>query len=132
MIDALQKFNIGVRLGVSFSVLILLMVALCGVGAMTARSLRQDLSTTARVDVPLMLAVADLQERTQTVARSSRELLIVDTGGQIRRLRAGIEESLNNADIQIAEIHKLAGDGENTHDIRSDPTLKFVQSVSVY
>ena len=131
MSQLLQTLKIGPRLGVAFAVLILLLVALCGVGALSARSLAKDLDTTARVDITLVRAANALQERTHLVARSSRELLIVDSGGQIKRLKAAIEESLTDGETQLAEVQKLAGQGENGRLIEDVKTQKAAYTSAV-
>ena len=131
MSQLLQTLKIGPRLGVAFAVLILLLVALCGVGALSARSLAKDLDTTARVDITLVRAANALQERTHLVARSSRELLIVDSGGQIKRLKAAIEESLADGETQLAEVQKLAGQGDNARLIEDVKTQKAAFTAAV-
>ncbi len=109
----LSNLRIGVRLGLAFGVLILLLVALCGYGALSANSLARDLGTTASVDLVLIRSAADLQQRAATIARASRELLIVDSAGQIKKQRAAVADALKETDELLPRVRQLASGDAN-------------------
>jgi len=109
----LSNLRIGTRLGLAFGVLILLLVALCGYGALNANSLARDLGTTASVDLVLVRSAADLQQRAATIARASRELLIVDSAGQIKKQRAAVADALKETEELLPKVQALASGEAN-------------------
>ena len=110
----LSNLRIGTRLGLAFGLLILLLVAICGYGALSANSLARDLGTTASVDLVLIRSAADLQQRAATIARASRELLIVDSAGQIKKQRAAVVDALKETDELLPKVRELAAGEANT------------------
>ncbi len=109
----LTHFRIGTRLGLSFGVLIILLAAICGFGAVSANALARDLGLAANVDLVLIRGAAELRQQAATVARASRELLIVDGAGQIKKQRAAVAEALKEADELLPKVKALAtGDAD--------------------
>jgi methyl-accepting chemotaxis protein len=90
----LSNLKIGARLAVAFGTLIALLVAICGYGAYSASRLARDLDAAARVDIAQMRAAVELRLQAATVARASRELLIVDSAGQIKRQREAVKTAI--------------------------------------
>ncbi len=119
----LSNLRIGTRLGLAFGVLIVLLVAICGYGALGASSLARDLGTTASVDLVLIRSAADLQQRAATIARASRELLIVDSAGQIKKQRAAVADALKETDELLPQVSKLA-----TGEANAKPLAAVVQA----
>lgn len=98
----LSNLKIGTRLSGAFGVLILLLVSICTFSAINANSLASDLRATTQVDLGLIRSASALQQQAATVARASRELLIVDSSGQIRRQREAVQQAV----AQSAELEQ--------------------------
>jgi methyl-accepting chemotaxis protein len=90
----LSNLKIGARLGAAFGVLIVLLLALGTLGALTSRQLAADLATTTGTELQAMRGAYELQLHAATIARASRELLIFDTAGPIKRAKQAIADAL--------------------------------------
>jgi methyl-accepting chemotaxis protein len=95
-VSHLNQLRIGTRLGLAFGVLILLLIVIAGFGAFSAKRLAQDLERTAGTDMAQVRAASALQQQAATVARASRELLLVDSAGQIKKQRAAVSQALED------------------------------------
>lgn len=113
----LSGLRIGLRLNLAFGVLILLIVGLAGYGATSASRLAHDLEATAHTDLVRLRAAQALQQRTGTVARASREMLLTDSAGQLKKLKDSLSRALEDSNGQIG---KLAEQG-------SDPLVEAVR-----
>jgi methyl-accepting chemotaxis protein len=112
-VSQLNQFRIGTRLGLAFGVLILLLIVIAGFGAFSAERLAKDLDRTAGADMAQVRAANDLQQHAATVARASRELLLVDGAGQIKKQRAAISQALQDDDAPLKLLAAAAaGDAE--------------------
>jgi methyl-accepting chemotaxis protein len=107
-LKSLSHLKIGQRLALAFGLILALLLALCGYSAYSTNGLARDLSATANVDMALIAATAQLQQGAATVARASRELLIVDSAGQIKKQRAAVAEALQASETQLATVSTLA------------------------
>jgi methyl-accepting chemotaxis protein len=104
-----SQWKIGSRLGLAFGTLIVLLVAVCGFGVWSAASLSRELSTTAHVDMALAEADSGLAQRAGVIAAASRELLIVDSAGQIKRQRGVITAALVESKELLDKVQSLGG-----------------------
>ena len=108
----LNTLKIGPRLGLAFGVLILVIVALCAYGALSANRLARDLETTARDDLVRLQSAQALQQRAGTVARTTREMLLTDSAGQIKKLREASRLALEESTAQLGKLAALGEDAE--------------------
>ena len=106
----LSNLKVGARLGMAFGLLILLLVAIGGYGAMSANRLAEDLAATARSDLPRMQAAQALQQQAGMVARATREMLLTDSAGQIRKLREAVSKALAASGEQLKALEALGSD----------------------
>ena len=103
-----SQFKIGTRLAIAFGTLILLLVTVCGFGVYGSKALARDLATTANVDLVLTRLDGDLNQRAGAIASASRELLIVDSAGAIKRQRQLVTTALAESDDLLLRIEALA------------------------
>ncbi|MFY9511964.1 MAG: MCP four helix bundle domain-containing protein, partial [Rubrivivax sp.] len=107
---SLTRLTIAARLRLAFGLLILLLALICGYGATSASRLAGDLGATAHVDLQRVQMVQSLQQRAGVVARATREMLLTDSAGQIKKLR----EAATKATADSGELlQKLAAAGED-------------------
>jgi methyl-accepting chemotaxis protein len=100
----LANLKIGARLGAAFGVLIVLLLALGALGGLTSRQLAADLAATAGRDLQTMRGAYELQLHAATIARASRELLIFDTAGPIKRAKQAIADALKSSQGTFDEL----------------------------
>ncbi len=106
----LSGLKIGLRLNLAFGVLIVLIVGLAGYGATSASRLARDLEATARTDLVRLRAAQALQQRTGTVARASREMLLTDSAGQLKKLKDSLTRALDDSNGQISRLAEQGSD----------------------
>jgi methyl-accepting chemotaxis protein len=114
-VSLLNQFRIGTRLSLAFGVLILLLLSIAAFGAFSANRLSQGLERTVGIDLAQVRAANALQQQAATVARASRELLLVDSAGQIKKQRAAVTDALEQGDaplLALAAATSAAGDAE--------------------
>jgi methyl-accepting chemotaxis protein len=102
--NLLMNLKIGARLGVAFGLLIVLLLALGTLGGLTARQLAGDLSTTTGGDLQAMRGAYELQLHAATIARASRELLIFDTAGPLKRAKQSIADALKGSETTFSAL----------------------------
>ena len=103
-----DHIKIGTRLALAFGTLILLLVAVCGFGVFGTNALARDLAATAKVDLALARLGGDLHQRAGVIASASRELLIVDSAGPMKRQRQVVITALAESDALLLRIEALA------------------------
>jgi methyl-accepting chemotaxis protein len=106
-LKSLSHLKIGQRLALAFGVILSLLLAMCCYSAYNANALAGDLKATANVDMALIAATAQLQQGAATVARASRELLIVDSAGQIKKQRASVVAALEEGQVHLRTVQGL-------------------------
>ena len=109
--DWLSNMRIGTRLSVAFAVLVVLLLVVCVFSALNSKRLAADLELTASVDL-VELDNADAMARNAgMVARASREMLLLDSAGPLKRQRKLINESLADSESRIAKLESMPADG---------------------
>jgi methyl-accepting chemotaxis protein len=111
-VSQLNHLRIGTRLGLAFGLLILLLITVAGFGAFSADRLAKDLDRTVEVDLAQMRAASALQQQAGVVARASRELLLVDGAGQIKKQRAAVTQALDEAAPHLKLLANVSADSE--------------------
>jgi methyl-accepting chemotaxis protein len=114
-VSQLNQFRIGTRLALAFGVLILLLIVIAGFGAFSANRLSQDLERTVGIDLAQVRAANALLQQAAQVARASRELLLVDSAGQIKKQRAAVAQALEDGEAPLKALttaSAAAGDAE--------------------
>jgi methyl-accepting chemotaxis protein len=91
-------------MSLAFGLLIALLVLSCVFGAVTVSQLAADLEKTIGTDMADVQAASALQQRAGLVARAARELLIVDSAGQIKKQRELVTRSLKESDELIKAL----------------------------
>lgn len=102
-----SKFKISTRLTVAFSLVSILLVAACVYGGVTAKSLSSDLATTAKSDFVLLDVVFDLSKDEAIIARASREMLLLDSAGPLKKQRKLLTDALENTSASTEKLSKL-------------------------
>ena len=100
----ITNLRISARLAAAFAVLIALMVVISAWGAINTSRLAADVNATAKVDLSQVRTAGELQQSAGVIARASRELLIIDSAGQIKRQRELITAALQSSTEQIARL----------------------------
>jgi len=108
----LWKLKISARLTLAFGALIVLLLAMCGYSVATSTRLAGDLEATATIDLNRVQLADRLQQYGGDVARASRELLLVDGAGQIKKQRELIKKALADSDQTIAKLTAYDAGGE--------------------
>ena len=108
----LSNMKIGARLALAFGAFIVLLLAICGYSALTSTRLAHDLEATANVDLARVKLADNLQQHGGVIARASRELLLVDGAGQIKKQRELIRKALADSDDAIARLDAFGATGE--------------------
>jgi len=112
---SLLQVRIGTRLAAAFGALILLLVALCAYSALNTRQLAADLEATANSDLVRMNLAYGLGRNVAIVARASREMLLLDAAGPLKKQRALVTQSLAESDEQFGKLAAgAAGDDMST------------------
>ncbi len=108
----LSNMKIGARLALAFGAFIVLLLAICGYSAWSSSRLASDLEATANIDLSRIQLADALQQQGGIVARASRELLLVDGAGQIKKQRELIKKALADTDESITKLAALGATGE--------------------
>ena len=106
----LWKFRIGTRLGLAFGALIVLLAAICLFSVVNTRRLAADLQATVSQDLARVDLVNALDRNAGLIARASRELLLLETAGGLKRQRELVTRSLADTEDQFGKLVAL-GDG---------------------
>jgi methyl-accepting chemotaxis protein len=133
-VSQLNHLRIGTRLGLAFGLLILLLITVAGFGAFSANRLAQDLERTVGVDLAEMRSASALQQQAGVVARASRELLLVDGAGQIKKQRAVVSAALDDGQTHLKVMADAAKDAEHKKLMESVTTTRerFVEVVNKF
>ncbi|WP_083748601.1 methyl-accepting chemotaxis protein [Pelomonas sp. KK5] len=132
--NLLTQLRISYRLAVSYGLLILLLIAIGSYGASNASRLAGDLDRTANSSLVKIAAANDLDGSVNVIARASRDLLLLDTAGGIKKQKAAIAGALADSEKQLASLDaKLDGDKEKglIRDVR-ERQAKFFESVAKF
>lgn len=109
----LTQLRIGQRLFVSFSLLIVLLVAIGFYGAKNANDLAKDLDRTANSSLVKICAANGLENQVNIISRAVRDLLLLDTAGAIKKQKAAIAAATEEAEKQLTGLEAVvAGDQE--------------------
>ena len=131
---ALHNLGIGVRLGLVFAVMILLLLAVGGYGTVNATRLAADLEASARTDLARIDLAAGLGHDADIVARASRELLLLDSAGPLKKQRALVAKALQDSDERLARL-AAAGADPRTDALLAQVTqskTRFAEAVAKY
>jgi methyl-accepting chemotaxis protein len=112
VLKLLTNLNVGPRLGVAFGVLLLVIVALCAYGTLGANRLAHDLATTVHVDLTRVQLAQRLQQRAGTVARATREMLLIDSAAQSKPLRDATKTALDESQVELGKLAAMGEDAE--------------------
>ena len=109
----LQHWRIGTRLAFSHALLIVLLLCIGGQGAYVARRLAQDLGHTADEGLVKLRQANEVSQLVQTIAASTRDLLLLDEARQIKKQQALIAQSRQDIDAAWTALGQhVVGDAE--------------------
>jgi methyl-accepting chemotaxis protein len=108
----LWKLGIGTRLTVAFAALILLLAAIGGYSALNASRLARDLEASTKYDLARVDLAYGLGLNVGLAARASRELLLLDAAGPLKKQRELVNKALRESDERFAKLAELGADGE--------------------
>jgi len=109
----LWNLKIGARLALAFGAFIVLLLAVCGYSAVSSSRLADDLEATATIDLTRVQMAYQLEQQAGLIARASRELLLVDGAGQIKKQRELIKKNLADADTTFTKLIGLGSGGDS-------------------
>jgi methyl-accepting chemotaxis protein len=112
MMQALSSVRIGTRLFGAFAGLIALLAVVVAVSVFNSRRLAADLQQTANVDLVRLDMANTLGKDAGLVARASREMLLLDSAGPLKRQRKLVTDSLSNTEGVIAKLEAMESDAE--------------------
>jgi methyl-accepting chemotaxis protein len=130
----LLKLRIGTRLSAAFGALILLLVALCAYSALNARLLAGDLAATATFDLVRMDLTHGLDKDAAIIARASRELLLLDAAGPLKKQRVLVTKALADTEDHFTKLTELGIQGPLDELVAQVRTNKeaFTKAVAKY
>ena len=102
--DFLSKLRISQRLALSYGLLIILLTIIGGYGAYSANRLAKDLDQTAKDSLVKIAAANALEEQVNVVARASRDLLLLDSAGAIKKQKTLIDGALQESEKQLTGL----------------------------
>ena len=109
----LWNLKIGARLALAFGAFIVLLLAVCGYSAVSSSRLADDLEATATIDLTRVQMAYQLEQQAGLIARASRELLLVDGAGQIKKQRELIKKNLADTDETFTKLIGLGSGGDS-------------------
>ncbi|WIT09766.1 methyl-accepting chemotaxis protein [Paucibacter sediminis] len=112
----LSQLRIGQRLALSYTLLILLLIAIGSYGAYSANRLSKDLDRTANSSLVKIASANALEGNVNVVARAARDLLLLDEARQIKKQNAAIEAALQDSEKQLAGLEATL-DGAKEKDL---------------
>lgn len=130
----LRNLGIGTRLALAFAVLILLLLAIGGYGAANTSRLASQLQDSAKVDLARIDLAGALHRDASIVARASREMLLLDGAGQIKKQRTALTQAIGDAEAHLKTLQAMAADEATTRllaDVK-DNSAKFAAAVDKY
>jgi methyl-accepting chemotaxis protein len=117
--NLLTQLRINHRLAVSYGLLILLLIAIGSYGASNASRLAHDLDRTANSSLVKIASANALDTSVNVIARASRDLLLLDTAGGIKKQKAAIAGALADSEKQLASLEGTL-DGAKEKDLVGD------------
>jgi methyl-accepting chemotaxis protein len=109
--SSLSRLRIGTRLKLSFGALIVLLAVIAGSGSLIVNRLAGDLDASETLDLQRMELTAGLAQDAGIVARASRELLLLDAAGPMKKQRALIDSAFTDSTEQFNRLKALGNDG---------------------
>lgn len=107
--QSIKRLSIRARLVLAFGALIMLLAAICTYAIAQARGLAAELQTTADHDLASIDLVHSLDREAGMMARASRELLLLETAGGLRKQRELIATCLGSTEQQYSRLSEIAG-----------------------
>jgi len=132
--DLLTKLRISHRLAVSYGLLIVFLIIIGIYGAANSNRLAHDLDRTANSSLVKIASANALEGNVNVVARASRDLLLLDTAGGIKKQKAAIASAKEDSEKQLSSLEgTLDGDKEKKlmADVR-ERQAKFFASVAKF
>ena len=130
----LSKLRISQRLALSYSLLVLLLVAIGGFGAHNASQLAGDLDSTANVSLVRIASANALESQVNTIARAARDLILLDEARQIKRQNAAIDAALAETDKQLGQLVASSAEPAEKELVAKvrEAELKFADAVAKF
>jgi methyl-accepting chemotaxis protein len=104
----IKQFGIGARLLMSHGVLLALLLLIGVFGARTASVLARDLEHTASSSLEKIRQAQQLESQVAVIARSARDLLLLDAANQIKRQNTAIDTALKESQKYLGDAVKAA------------------------
>jgi methyl-accepting chemotaxis protein len=131
----LSKLRISQRLALSYGLLIVLLIIIGSYGAYSASRLATDLDQTANQSLVKIAAANSLEGQVSVVARASRDLLLLDTAGSIKKQKAALDGALQESEKQLSALldkKPAAGREAELLSQLKDSQAKFFASVAKF
>jgi methyl-accepting chemotaxis protein len=100
----LSNLRISYRLGLSYALLIVLLIIIGAFGIRTANHLAHDLDRTANSSLVKIEAANGLEGNVNVLARATRDLLLLDEARQIKKQQAAIDGALADIEKRLGEL----------------------------
>ncbi|MDN3921195.1 methyl-accepting chemotaxis protein [Roseateles violae] len=132
--NLLTQLRISHRLAVSYGLLILLLIAIGAYGAINARGLAHDLDRTANSSLVKIGSANALDVNVNVVARASRDLLLLDTAGGIKKAKAAITGALDDSEKQLSSLDGMLDDPKEKEQIAKvrEAQAKFIAAIGKF
>ncbi|WP_165794437.1 MULTISPECIES: methyl-accepting chemotaxis protein [Roseateles] len=130
----LSKLRISQRLGLSYAVLIVLLIIIGSYGAYSANRLAKDLDTTANQSLVKIAAANSLEGNVNVIARAARDLLLLDEARQIKKQKAAIDGAVQESEKQLSSLQSSLDGSEETAQVEKvkEAQAKFFASVNKF
>jgi methyl-accepting chemotaxis protein len=132
--NLLTQLRISHRLAVSYGLLILLLIAIGAYGASNAGRLARDLDRTANSSLVKIAAANALDSNVNVVARASRDLLLLDTAGGIKKQKAAIAAALEDSEKQLTGLEATLDGAKEKGQVAKvrEGQAKFIAAVAKF
>ncbi len=130
----LSRLRISQRLALSYTLLVVLLIAIGSFGAYNARRLAHDLDTTANTSLVKIAAANALEGSVNIIARASRDLLLLDEARQIKKQNAAMDAALADTEKQLASLEASVDGAEDKKLMAQvrEQEAKFVAAVAQF
>jgi len=103
----MKNLKIGTRLGIGFAVVVLLLIAVAFVGVTRLSTLNAEMNEIVKDRVVKVLAVNEIGDQLNVIARSSRNILLMTDQGEIKKEIDQIVASRKKIVDQLSRLEKI-------------------------
>src|SRR5262245_9136478 len=109
---ARQAMTVGARLGLGFGVVLILLVAVSGLGVYSMQRINAQLEQIVNMNIAKLMLVQDMSEAVHIVARTTRTLVLLDDRAAMQDPLDKLKAARASYDRASSELSKLPAGAE--------------------